>query len=364
MQNFNFNQFKAHAEKVTPFTFTVSLSQIELLDNNKIAFPFEGDKMLFNLSEGAVGDLIKLLDMPSKVVKEINSTMGPQMRTRLLTFVQQTKMVGGKAPEWTFIINRLTPNTIESIVTKSLLVSPTAYFNTLEGLIDDANAKITDSFVSPDGTISLSASFSKGEFGIKGLKDEFFHPGFTLKLSPTEGLGINSFIERLVCENGMQKADGTNYRLIDFKNPAQFFEIINNTKKNNFIPEKFVEKVQLANNTYASFAEVKYAAGLILKTTKKKMEKEMIDAYVPLNRVTEAFKRKGVDPIKWNDQQAKTAITNAKVWDIINGVTWFGSHDEGYNVSTQARVGLQIAAGNMFAGTYDTQNLVGVSLVD
>lgn len=364
MQNFNFNQFKAQAEKATPFTFTLPLSSIELLDNGRIAFPFEGNMVQFILSEGAVGDFINLLDMPAKMVKEINTTMGPQMRTRLLTFVQQSKMVGKKVPEWTFIINRLTPNTIESIVTKNLLVSTEAYFNTLDGLMNGADGKVTDSFVSPDGTVSLSASFASGEFGVKGLKDEFFHPGFTLKISPKDGLSVQNFMKRLVCENGMQKADGQNYRLIDFKNPAQFFEIINMAKKNNFIPETFINQVRLANNTYASFAEVKYAAGLIMKTTKKKMEKHMVDAYVPLNQVTEAFIKKGVDPIKWNNQQAQTAITNVKVWDVINGVTWFGSHDEGYNVSTQARVGLQVAAGNMLSGTYDTSNLVGVSLVD
>lgn len=364
MSNFNFNQFKTQVEKATPFTFTVALSSVELLENNKISLPFEGKTIEFTLSEEAVGDFIKLLDLPASLVKQINSTMGPQIRTRLLSFIQQSKMVGSKVPEWTFIINRQTPTQIESIVKKSLLVSPSAYFNTLNGLIDNGQAQITNSYVNPNGEVSLSAKFQTSEFGIKGLKDEFFHPGFTLNLSPLGGLTFSSFIERLVCENGMVRPDGNSYSLNDFQNPAQFFEVLNMTKKAGFIPEKFTDKVRLANNTYASYAEVKYAAGLIMKTTKSKMDSLMVDQYVPLNQVTEAFIRKGVDPIKWNNQQAQTAITNVKVWDVINGVTWFGSHDEGYNVSTQARVGLQVAAGNMFTGTYDTSNLVGVSLVD
>ena len=75
------------------------------------------------------------------------------------------------------------------------------------------------------------------------------------------------------------------------------------------------------------------------------------------------FAAKGADTLNWNTAQEKNAITNISVWDVINGVTDFASHDYGFGVSADSKLNLQVKAGSMLsAKSYDTQNLVHISL--
>jgi hypothetical protein len=141
----------------------------------------------------------------------------------------------------------------------------------------------------------------------------------------------------------------------------EFFEKIKVLKTAGFMPGEFQNKVSQAIATRASFNEVKSAADLI--TGSSKMTKEFVDRFVPFNDIRRKFLAKGCDTIGWNAQQAQNAITDISVWDVINGITDFASHDYGFDLSEGNRLALQVKAGGLLARkSFDTQNLVHVSL--
>jgi bifunctional N-acetylglucosamine-1-phosphate-uridyltransferase/glucosamine-1-phosphate-acetyltransferase GlmU-like protein len=53
--------------------------------------------------------------------------------------------------------------------------------------------------------------------------------------------------------------------------------------------------------------------------------------------------------------QKKNCPLPYKMWDLINHVTYFGSHDLGYDTNFGA---VQIGAGKLFAKKSDAENLV------
>ena len=63
--------------------------------------------------------------------------------------------------------------------------------------------------------------------------------------------------------------------------------------------------------------------------------------------------------MKLNHDQQKNAKTALSVWDVINGVTDFASHNYGYEMKDNSAANLQMQAGSMLCkDSYDTSNLV------
>jgi hypothetical protein len=66
----------------------------------------------------------------------------------------------------------------------------------------------------------------------------------------------------------------------------------------------------------------------------------------------------GIDSVKLNDAQKKNLRTGVSVWDVINGVTDFASHNYGFEKKANADRHMQMAAGDLLTRTFDTANLI------
>ena len=59
-----------------------------------------------------------------------------------------------------------------------------------------------------------------------------------------------------------------------------------------------------------------------------------------------------------NAKQKANLRTGVSVWDVINGVTDFASHNYGFDKKANSDTHLQMVAGDILAKNYDTANLV------
>jgi len=68
----------------------------------------------------------------------------------------------------------------------------------------------------------------------------------------------------------------------------------------------------------------------------------------------------GIQPNELTQKQQQNARTNISVWDIVNGITDFASHDYGFNIKNpeSTRNQLMVNAGGILTKQYDTQNLL------
>jgi hypothetical protein len=66
----------------------------------------------------------------------------------------------------------------------------------------------------------------------------------------------------------------------------------------------------------------------------------------------------GILPGTLSAEKKKNAKTGTSVWDMVNGLTHFATHESVFKVSDDGRARVQKEAGKIMAGTYDMENLV------
>lgn len=365
-----FDKFKREASKNRPICKEVLLSELNIISDDKIEY--RGVKL--DLLSGAISDLRTLLHLPKQFANELSKAMGEDMRKKLADFCKNMRLLNGKNATATLLINA-TSHKVERILRFNNLLSTETYFEIFDKLMNNHNFEIQELRSSDDGSLAISLTSRDDEFQVGKFSEEIFHPGLTLKNTLDDGAFVSSYLFRLICGNGMTGTDfggpeggpkGGGGGPITLGGPGfthmnEFYQRINELVKGGFYPQAFKDKVIVAKNCLASFAEVNQAARLILDNSDMKVE--FVDKYIPLVDIRNKFAGKGWDWLKANMKQQQNAVTNVPIWDIINGVTDFASHNYGYKVSDSNRLYMQAGAGSMLTKeTYDTQNIVHVRL--
>jgi len=57
-------------------------------------------------------------------------------------------------------------------------------------------------------------------------------------------------------------------------------------------------------------------------------------------------------------EQKKNAKTGTPIWDVINGLTHFSTHDNGFRIDDYDRRRVQMEAGRMLTKEFDMANIV------
>jgi hypothetical protein len=66
----------------------------------------------------------------------------------------------------------------------------------------------------------------------------------------------------------------------------------------------------------------------------------------------------GIMPSLMNAEKKKNAKTGTSVWEMVNGLTHFATHDSIFKLSDDARRIIQKEAGAIVSGTFDMENVV------
>jgi hypothetical protein len=348
--------FKNKALELEPLSKQVSLAEIELVDGNRISH----QGVTITLSDSAMSDLAAVVGMPKRFGSELEKDFTPAGKQRFVNLIKSAKVSRGKNPTVTLVATKGT-RVVSRVFDEGSILPYEAYFDTFERLMNSHKMDIQDFGHDSDGKVFISTVSKKDEFQIGKRREEVFHPGFTFTNDIRTGTTLESYLHRLVCTNGMiGRGFGTTFEY-NVNKMNEFFDSVNDLRNGGFLPPSFKDKVEAASCVRASWAEVKAATELI--TQNSKLLKEDVDKFVPYNSIRTAFLAKGVNPAEWNGQQSKNAITNVTVWDVINGVTDFASHDYGFEVNDHSRLKMQLDAGSLLSkSSYDTQNLVHIAL--
>tara|TARA_B110000503_G_scaffold99057_1_gene148302 strand:- start:138 stop:1223 length:1086 start_codon:yes stop_codon:yes gene_type:complete len=350
-----FQDFKTEAIKNQPIRKTIRLSELNFRTMDTVEY----NGIYLGCNRQALKDLFRILGMTQAAYSNLQSSLGEDVSTNFLNTLKNA-ISSAKSLELTIAV---TPDRVISRIEKagqSSIISAQTYFDTFERMANEHNLEIKSTdFNKANGNIYLSTVNPSNQHQIAGLSNEVFQTGMSFSKT-ADGILADPFMERMVCTNGMvtrQFEESFKLRSMDPKMWSEFYQHLEKIEKANFVPSKFNEAVNRAIQTPASLAELE--RGITLMTNNSNMSPEEVEMFIKgTKRTYNKIHSAGIDTVKLNNDQRKNLRTGVSVWDVINGITDFSSHNYGYEKKANSDRHLQMMAGDLLSKKFDTQNLM------
>jgi hypothetical protein len=143
---------------------------------------------------------------------------------------------------------------------------------------------------------------------------------------------------------------------MDARYMESFWTQLNSLAERGFRPAKFEDRVRLASNTRASLFELESVHDT-LKFLSDAEHKEL-EAWAPLHTTRASFHAANIDTILLSTSQKKGARTGTSIWDLVNGMTHFATHDNGFKIDDYDRRKIQVQASQLLSKAYDMENII------
>ena len=350
-----FNDFKQDALRNQPLRKEIALADIRFVTMDAIEYA----GLNFGLARPALKDLMRILGVNINIEERLSQSIGEDGARNFLNGLRSALSNSAGS-----IILLVTPDRIVQRITKggreTSLFTGQTFFDTVDRFMNtNTGMEIKDmNFNRETGGISLSASSPNSEFGIGNFNDEVFHGGLNLSIT-ADGIKAAPYLHRLVCTNGMVTRsfeESFNLNRNTTESWTSFWQNLERIEKGGFKPVAFTNKVLNARETTASFAEMERSMNLILGNSKCDLDnlQQFINYKPTFNRLHSA----GIDTLKLTPGQKRNLRTGLSMWDCINGVTDFASHNYGFEKSANCDRHLQLQAGDILTKDFDTQNLI------
>lgn len=349
-----FDSTAKRAVEAQPIRKEVSLKSLEVINDKTIAV--EG--MHIPMSNQAFKDVIKAVGLPVTFDKSFTGAFGEKARQQLINRLKTSMSAKGQSTV-SLVVSPESKSIIGVHKSPKDLISNESFLKTATQVIDQHGLEVNNFTVNSEGSIFISTSSPKNQWGLQGLKDEEFFGGVSFINNPKDGFQVSPFLYRLVCANGMiGKSFEETMKLTSFDNSsmAGFFNELNIMAKTGFKPTKFEEQVRGAISTNASLFEMEEAYHM-MKAISGAEYKEL-EAWVPLQKTRARYHSAGIDTITMSKEQKKNAKTGTPIWDVINGLTHFSTHDNGFRIDDYDRRRVQMEAGKLLTKEFDMANLV------
>jgi hypothetical protein len=351
-----FRAKKIEALETQPLRKTVLLSQIRIV--NPSVLELEGKNV--PMTPEAFTSFAKFLGIPESFQERFQNLFGEEYNMHLVNKIKSALTLQ-KDNRVTLLISPKTLQIVHFSSKPDGFISNKNFLDMAEKIIDRYKLNIREFTVDPkDGGVVLNTWGTNTEWQIKGLQDEFFRGGLSFINGVKPGLQVSSYIDRLVCANGMVARDfdeTLKLKTLQMPKVEEFMLQISKLEARKFIPQTFEERVLKAIGTRASLAEMEAASSMIMKAAKIKEWNE-IESYLPIIETRNTFSQAGLDPKFLSADQKKNARTGVTVWDVVNVLTNWGTNDLGYDIEDTERRKLQVKSGKMLAETFDIENLV------
>ena len=334
----------------------ISLSEFNVIDNTHI----EVDGVKIELTPFAFKRLLGRLRIPTAFAKRFSDGFGTDGLQQL---VQMMKTMKSSKNDQTVTLlvdprNKVITNILPAGYAS---ISNEAFVDFAEGYINQYGLEVKDFGSDPNGGATINCVSPNSVFSVPGMSDEVFNTGVTFRNTPTRGLEVSPYLNRLVCSNGMSStAFSETYGLHELtdKSINEFNEHMIQMASTGFQPVGLADKIKMANNTDASIAEVQRAMSAMLSTDKK-IDFEYMQRYLPINRVMKAYSDIGAEPSTFTTKQLQNAKSGLSIWEVVNGITNFASNDEKYNIDDHKTGNLMVSAGNLLMKkNFDTEALI------
>jgi hypothetical protein len=349
----------AQAIEAQPLRRTVHLAELNLVDDTKIEY--KGAQI--KISKSGFSDLLKILKIPQAFIKRFGEMMSekPEAKRQFINTIKNVMSgQGSGASTVTLVMSRSSREILAVHKTERNLISNAGFLDVVNRVIDDCNLDVVDFSVGSNGEVAVNVLDIRNQWDVNGLKDEVFSGGVSFVNNPKNGFVVSPYISRLICANGMMsRGFQEQYKLTSTDGDAmqKFFSDISNLAKSGFKPDQFVERVSEARDLKCSLAEM-YAVKSAIRGVAADITTEELEAWVPVKFTESAYHRIGVDTNLLRSGQLKNARTNTTVWELINGLTHFATHDNGFNIDDYNRRRLQMTAGQLLTNEHDMANFV------
>ena len=334
----------------------ISLSEFNVIDNTHI----EVDGVSIELTPFAFKRLLGRLRIPTAFAKRFETGFGSDGLQQLVQMMKTMK-ASKNDQTVTLLVDPRAKKVTNILPAGYASISNEAFVDFAEGYINQYGLEVKDFGSDPNGGATINCVSPNSVFQVPGMSDEIFNTGVTFRNTPTRGLEVSPYLNRLVCSNGMSStAFSETYGLHELtdKSISEFNEHMITMASTGFQPVGLADKIKAANNTDASIAEVQRAMSAMLSTDKN-IDYDYMQRYLPINRVMKAYSDIGAEPSTFTTKQLQNAKSGLSIWEVVNGITNFASNDEKYNIDDHKTGNLMVSAGNLLMKkNFDTEALI------
>jgi hypothetical protein len=338
----------------TPIRKEVGLKEIEVISHDVLKV----SGVQIPMTKSAFKSVCKSVGLPIGFDKTFTSTFGDKARQQLVNKLKLAVQAKGSTT-LSLVVNPDSKEIIGVHKDSQMMTSNQTFVETSSRIIDKYKLDVLDFSISNDGGVVINTASPKNSWGIKGMKDEDFYGGISFTNSVNTGFSVSPYLHRLICANGMvgiSFEDSLSLESIDGFSMERFWNQLNLLATRGFRPEKFEDRIRLASSTMTSLFEMETAHNL-LKSHSDAENKE-IEAWIPYHGTRTKFHNSGIDTVELTNAQKKGAKTGTSVWDIVNSITHFATHDNGFKIDEYDRRRLQVQASNILTKDFDMANII------
>jgi|TARA_R110000796_G_scaffold95370_5_gene200549 hypothetical protein len=337
----------------------ITLSEFNVVDNNHIDI----DGVKIEVTDKAFGKLLGRLRIPKAFAKRFSDGFGSDGLRQLVSMMKSAKSSRNEQTV-TLLVDPSTRKITDILPAGYASISQESFVDFASRYIDQYDLGVTHMGSDLYGGTQINCVSPQGMFNVPGMTNEVFNTGVTFRNTPTRGLEVSPYLERLICANGMTStAFAENYGLhnLNDKSINEFNEHMIRMASTNFQPVGLADNIKKAHNTDASLAELQRAASSILSLDKN-IDYNYIQKYIPVDRAMKAYADLGADPNTFTKPQMKNAKSGMSVWDVVNGMTNFASNDSKYSINEGKMGNLMVTAGNILCKKqYDTEGVLDIN---
>ena len=336
--------------KVVPFR------DIKIIDEKTIEY--NGHRL--NMTSTAFKNFLSIIGMSQNFSNKFEKVFNAEAKTSFINKMKNAMASNyGNLNNVTLVLNPISRSIVGVSKKESIGISNNQFLDLSENIINEQGLDVTNWSTDPKSGITTINTFNKkANFEVTGLTDKVFTGGITFKNTPTAGLQVLPYVNRMWCANGLTTPVSQESHVLyslDSGDMQKFFENLNELRKNNYAPTSFGDRVRIANNTRASLYEMKNAHNSI-----KKHIGERADRWVPYTENLNKYEAAGFENM--GADQMRNAKSNQSVWSVINGVTHFATHANDLvesNMNDADSTQMMVDAGNLFGKkAFDNENMV------
>ena len=348
--NLDYDAIKKVAIDQSPLVTSYPLSAFELGRNKTIKI----DGKIMPITEQAYNHFLKkVLRVDPQFVKRFKTVTDEKTEIAMLGALKAGMSI--KKAEKVHILANPNSRLITSFTSgKNTFRTNEALLTIFESIMNaHSSLELRDFYMMEDGNMCISARSSTE--AVRNIKSEVFQGGLTLKNSYETGSGIFHNAFRMICENGMFGfSDLPLFVGSSEKAMLGFFDKLKVLDNNAWVENNFWDKLEMATQINASVAELITAKNSMLMNSE--LTEQNLESFLPGYKSTQRWLTgKKVNMENLTQPQMKNCLSRVNLWDLINQMTDFGSHDYGYNTDF-GRV--QSSAGRLLSKGYDALDLV------
>ena len=338
----------------TPIRKEISIKDVEIINDTTLKL----DDHQIKMNKDAFKGICKIVGLPVGFDKTFTASFGDKARQQLINRLKVAVQAKGSTT-LSLVVNPDTREIISVQKDPRDLISNETFIDTSSKIINKYGLEVSDFSVNSDGAVVINTASPKNVWGINGLKDEEFYGGISFTNSPNGGFMVSPFLHRLICANGLVGKtfeESLSLGQMDGFSMEKFWTQLNQLAERGFRPQNFENRIRLAMDTRASLFELENAHDW-MKSLSDADHKEL-EAWAPLHNTRARFHASMIDTVTFTTAQKKGAKTGTSVWDLINGVTHFATHDNGFKIDDYDRRRLQVEASRMLTKDFDMANFV------